>query len=86
LRELCRLAAAAVNDADCATPLASIEGYAVDLFSTSDHDKWARKSTSGPVFLRLQMLRELEWFRARLFVLEQALYPGMRGRDFGVPG
>jgi|SRR5919197_717203 hypothetical protein len=72
LRGLCRAAAAAADDRECATPLASIERYAVDLFSASGHDKWARKSTSGPVFLRLQILRELEWFRARLFVLGAA--------------
>lgn len=70
LRDMCRAAAAAVDDAECKERLSAIEDYGADLFSVSGHQKWARKQMSGADFLRLQMLRDLDAFHARLFILE----------------
>jgi hypothetical protein len=70
LRELSRKAAAAVDDVDCKSLLSSVEDDGADLFSKSGHLKWATTHVSGAYFLRLQILRELDAFDARLLQLE----------------
>ena len=63
-------AAAAVDDIDCKSLLSAVDDYGADLFSESGHLKWSRTQMSGTDFLRLQILRELDAFHARLFQLE----------------
>lgn len=59
LRKLCR-AAAAIDDRECGAALAAIEEHASQYFSGADEAHGARR----------QLLRELEWFRGRLYALE----------------
>ena len=59
VRKLCR-AAAAIEDRECDAALAAIEEYAAQYFSGAAEANWARR----------QLLRELEWFRGRLYALE----------------
>ena len=70
LRDLSRKAAAAIDDKDCKRLLSAVEGYGTDLFSESGHLKWARTEMPGARFLRLQILRELDAFHARLLQLQ----------------
>jgi hypothetical protein len=70
LREMSRNAAAAIDDVDCTSLLSSVEDDGADLFSKSGHLKWATTHVSGAYFLRLQILRELDAFDARLLQLE----------------
>jgi hypothetical protein len=70
LWDLSRKAAATVDDADCKSMLLAVDDYCNDLFSESGHQKWARTQMSGADFLRLQILRELDGFHARIFQLE----------------
>jgi hypothetical protein len=72
LWDMSRKAAAAVDDIDCKSLLSAIDDYGADLFSESGHLKWSRTQMSGTDFLRLQILRELDAFHARLFQLEVA--------------
>jgi hypothetical protein len=87
VRRLCGAVAAAVEDAECKAPLAAIEEHAADLFSESDHRKWTQRAAPGADILRLRMLRELDWLRARLHELEAARdaamrpWPGAEGRQ-----
>jgi len=67
---LSRKAAAAIDDSDCKRLLSAIDGYGADLFSESGHLKWAQAQISGADFLRLQILRELDDFHARLLLLQ----------------
>lgn len=59
VRRLCR-AAAAIEDRECGAALAAIEEYAARYFSGGPEAAWTRR----------QLLRELEWYRARLYALE----------------
>jgi len=70
LWDLSRKAAAAIDDKDCRQLLSAVEGYGTDLFSESGHLKWAQAQISGADFLRLQILRELDDFHARLLQLQ----------------
>jgi hypothetical protein len=70
LGDLSRKAAAAIDDKDCMQLLSAVEGYGADLFSESGHLKWARTEMPGARFLRLQILRELDAFHARLLQLQ----------------
>jgi len=72
LWDMSRKAAAAVDDIDCKSLLSAVDDYGADLFSESGHLKWSRTQMSGTDFLRLQILRELDAFHARLFQLEVA--------------
>jgi len=87
VQRLCRAAAAAVDDAECAAPLGALEEHAADLFSEGGHRKWAQRSAPGADILRLRMLRELDWLRARLHELESArdaamqTWPGAAARQ-----
>jgi len=71
LQEIIEAAAAAVDDRDCRALIAAIADYAFDLFSETAHQKWARGSTSGTDFLRLQILHELDAFKRRLSEIEK---------------
>lgn len=66
----CRAAAAALADRQCRVQLGAIEDYARQLYSDAAHVKWARGQTSGADYLRLQILRELDVFHARLGEIE----------------
>ena len=70
LRDLSRKAAAAIDDSQCKSLLLRVDGYSADLFSESGHLKWARTEMPGAYFLRLQILRELDAFHARLLQLQ----------------
>ena len=70
LLDLSRKAAAAIDDSNCRSLLAAVEGYGAQLFSESGHLKWARTEMSGAHFLRLQILRELDAFHVRLLQLQ----------------
>jgi hypothetical protein len=70
LWDLSRKAAAAIDDGDCKRLLSAVDSYGADLFSDSGHLKWARTKISGADFLRLQILRELDDFHARLLQLQ----------------
>ena len=70
LSDLSRKAAAAIDDKDCKRLLSAVDGYGTDLFSESGHLKWARTEMPGARFLRLQILRELDAFHARLLQLQ----------------
>lgn len=67
VRKLCR-AAAALEDRECGAALASIEEHASRYFSGG-----AEASST-----RRQLLRELEWFRGRLYALEGMLRAAAR--------
>ena len=67
VRKLCR-AAAAIEDRECDSALAAIEEYAAKYFLGGEDAAWSRR----------QLLRELEWFRARLYALEALTrHPGV---------
>ena len=70
LWDLSRKAAAAIDDSKCKSLLLRADGYGADLFSESGHLKWARTDMPGARFLRLQILRELDAFHARLLQLQ----------------
>lgn len=59
-------AADAVIDRQCRRHIGVIEDYAAQLYSERAHLAWARGRTSGADCLRLQILRELDGFRARI--------------------
>jgi hypothetical protein len=68
--DLCRRAAAAVDDRYCRDKLRLIEDFAAEMFSHSEHAKWERHSVSGTQFLKQQILDALELFNSRLYSLE----------------
>ena len=68
--DLCRRAAAAVDDRYCRDKLRLIEDFAAEMFSHSEHRKWDRDSTPGGQFLKQQILDALELFSSRLYSLE----------------
>jgi hypothetical protein len=70
LRELSRKAAAAIDDRNGKSLLLAVDGYGADLFSESGHLKWAQMPIPGTDVLRLQILRELDAFHARLLQLQ----------------
>ena len=70
VEELCREAAAAINDAQCGEEMGIVGDYAAELFSCGEHRKWASESMSGAEFLRLQILKALDSFHSRLYSLE----------------
>lgn len=65
-RRLSYSAAAAADDAACSELMHLADQYAADLFSDSDHQKWARARTSGADILRLCILAKLDAVNARL--------------------
>jgi len=72
-RLLCRAAARASGDAECAELLRSAEQYAAELFSESAHYRWTRAKTSGADVLRLCILGRLDALRDRLQRLRQEM-------------
>lgn len=68
--ELCRRAAAAIDDRYCRDKLRLIEDFAAEMFSHSEHRRWDRDSISGEQFLKQQILDALELFNSRLYSLE----------------
>jgi hypothetical protein len=69
LRALCRDAGLSVPDAECRAALQAIEELAGPLFTACE----------GPAWVRRQLLRELEWFRASLLAVESARDAARRG-------
>ena len=76
-RLLSGAASRAADDADASELMRTAFEYAADLFSGSDHQKWATGKTSGVDILRLCILAKLDAFRARVVHLQAAA----RGRD-----
>ena len=69
-RRLCQSAALGVGDAECRAALNAIEELAAQLFTGCTSAAWVRR----------QLLRELEWFRACLYALEAlSTTPGSAG-------
>ena len=62
LRALCRSVGLGVPDAECRAALQAIEELAGPLFTACEAPAWVRR----------QLLRELEWYRASLLALESA--------------
>jgi len=91
VEELCREAAAAINDPQCREEMGIVGDYAAELFARGEHRKWESESMSGAEFLRLQILKALDSFRSRLYSIEairrageHQLYPfTTRARDGG---
>ena len=71
-RLLSSAAARATGDAECAEIMRTADQYAADLFSATDHQKWARRSASGADVLRLSILGRLDAFRERVIQLQAA--------------
>jgi len=72
IEHICRSAAEATRDRECRQHIGAIEDYSQELYSVAGHLKWARGHTSGADYLRLQILRELDAFNARLSAIEAA--------------
>jgi hypothetical protein len=72
IAELCRVAGAAIDDAQCAEQFRIVAGYAADLFSEQAHKKWDRSSLSGADVLRLEIVRALHSVSRRLSEIEAA--------------
>jgi signal transduction protein with GAF and PtsI domain len=68
--ELCRRAAAAVDDRYCRDKLRQVEDFAAEMLAHGEHRKWDRDSMPGAVFLKQQILGALELFSSRLYSLE----------------
>ena len=68
--ELCRNAAAMVEDRYCRDKLRLVEDFAAEMFSHSEHGRWERDSISGAQFLKQQILDALELFGSRHDSLE----------------
>ncbi|MGQ0543930.1 MAG: hypothetical protein ACT4P3_01170 [Betaproteobacteria bacterium] len=66
----CQALAATVVDRQCRRHVGVIEDYAGQLYSERAHLAWARGHTSGADYLRLQILRELDGLRSRLYEIE----------------
>jgi hypothetical protein len=70
VEELCRRAAAAVDDAQCREEMGIVGDYAGEIFSRGEHRKWESESMPGAEFLRLQILKALDSFHSRLYSIE----------------
>jgi signal transduction protein with GAF and PtsI domain len=68
--DLCRRAAAAIDDRYCRDKLRLVEDFAAELLSHSEHSRWERESMPGAEFLKQQILGALELFHSRLYSLE----------------
>jgi hypothetical protein len=62
-RLLSYAASRAADDPESSALLRSVDQYASDLFSDTDHQKWTRGKTSGADILRLLILAKLREFR-----------------------
>jgi hypothetical protein len=70
LKTMLLAAKRSLGDQDFETLARALEGYAAELFSESDHEKWAQGRTSGADYLRLLILRQLDKLCARLEMIE----------------
>lgn len=66
-----------VKDAECQEKMGVVEHYAAALYSEAEHHKWRMASLAGADFLRLQILRALVAFDARLLAIEAARRNGI---------
>jgi hypothetical protein len=78
VEDLCRQAAAAVDDAACREEMGIVADYAAEIFSRGEHRKWESESMSGAEFLRLQILKALDSFHSRLYSIEAIRRAGER--------
>ena len=83
VEQLCRDAAAAINDPHCREEMGIVGDYAAEIFSRQEHRKWESESLPGAEFLRLQILKALDSFHSRLYSIEairrageSQIYPG----------
>jgi len=68
--DLCRRAAAAIDDRYCRDKLRQIEDFAAELLSHSEHHRWDRDAIPGEQFLKQQILDALELLGSRLYALQ----------------
>ncbi|HEY2337602.1 MAG TPA: hypothetical protein VGI18_09600 [Burkholderiales bacterium] len=78
IENLCREAAAAINDPQCREEMGIVGDYAAELFGRGEHRKWESESMSGAEFLRLQILKALDSFHSRLYSIEAIRHAGER--------
>ena len=78
VEQLCRDAAAAVDDSQCREEIGIVGDYAAELFARGEHRKWESESMSGAEFLRLQILKALDSFHSRLYSIEAIRRAGDR--------
>ena len=70
VERLCGAAIQALDDEECRQRLRTVIAHAAELYSRTDHLKWARAKMRGADYLRLQMLIALEAVNTRLFFLQ----------------
>ena len=78
VEDLCRQAAAAVDDAACREEMGIVADYAAEIFSRGEYRKWESESMPGAEFLRLQILKALDSFHSRLYSIEAIRRAGER--------
>jgi hypothetical protein len=78
VEQLCREAAAAVNDPQSREEMGIVGDYAAEIFARGEHRKWESESMSGAEFLRLQILKALDSFHSRLYSIEAIRRAGER--------
>jgi hypothetical protein len=78
VEQLCREAAAAVNDPHCREEMGIVGDYAAEIFTRCEHRKWESESLPGAEFLRLQILKALDSFHSRLYSIEAIRRAGER--------
>ena len=78
VEQLCREAAAAINDPHCREEMGIVGDYAAEIFARGEHRKWESESMSGAEFLRLQILKALDSFHSRLYSIEAIRRAGER--------
>ena len=78
VEQLCREAAAAINDPHCREEMGIVGDYAAEIFARGEHRKWESESMSGAEFLRLQILTALDSCHSRLYSIEAIRSAGER--------
>jgi hypothetical protein len=78
VEDICRLAAAAVDDAQCREEMGIVADYAAEIFSRGEYRKWESESMPGAEFLRLQILKALDSYHSRLYSIEAIRRAGER--------
>jgi hypothetical protein len=68
--DLCRTALSAVNDAQCIAPLGEVEDLATELFFDREHLQPQRPGMAGIASLKMEILKALATFRARVGTLQ----------------
>lgn len=72
VRDSCQAAMNAVDDAECRQQMTIVAKRAAELYSEGAHIRWDRGSTSGADVLRLEIMKALHAFNARLAAIEAA--------------